>query len=49
MTPMTRKLIAAWNELVGLDFIGQAKAYLGEMGAGGYEGTTTYRFGGKKG
>ncbi|MFC1677056.1 aminotransferase class IV [Planctomycetota bacterium] len=46
--PVTKKLINAWNELVGLDFIAQAKEYLKEMGSDGYNGTTTYRFGSKK-
>jgi len=46
--PITKRLIQAWNELVGLDFIAQAKGYLKEMGDEGYKGTTTYRFG-KKG
>ena len=45
--PITKKLTQAWNELVGLDFIAQAKEYLAEMGADGYKGTTTYRFGKK--
>ena len=45
--PITKKLIQAWNELVGLDFIAQAKEYLKEMGADAYSGTTTYRFGKK--
>ena len=42
--PITKKIIQAWNELVGLDFIAQAKEYLKEIGADGYKGTTTYRF-----
>ena len=42
--PITKKIIQAWNELVGLDFIAQAKEYLEEIGADGYSGTTTYRF-----
>ena len=42
--PITRKIIEAWNNLVGLDFIAQAKEYLKEIGADGYKGTTTYRF-----
>ncbi len=45
--PVTQKLIAAWNELVGLDYIAQAKDYLKEMGDDAYSGTTTYRFGKK--
>jgi branched-chain amino acid aminotransferase len=46
--PVTRKLIAAWNELVGLDYIAQARQYLEEMGDDAYSGTTTYRFGSSK-
>jgi len=46
--PITQKIIEAWNELVGLDFIAQAKEYLVEMGDDAYSGTTTYRFGNKK-
>ncbi len=46
--PITKKLIEAWNELVGLDFIAQARGYLKEMGADAYEGTTMYRFGKKQ-
>ena len=46
--PITKKLIAAWNELVGLDYIAQAREYLKEMGDGAYSGTTTYRFASKK-
>ena len=46
--PITKKIIEAWNELVGLDFIAQAKDYHKEMGADAYKGTTTYRFGKKK-
>lgn len=46
--PITQKIINAWNELVGLDFIAQAKEYLKEMGADGYSGTTMYSFGNKK-
>lgn len=42
--PITKRIIDAWNELVGLDFIAQARAYLQEEGADAYEGTTTYRF-----
>lgn len=42
--PITKKIIQAWNELVGLDFIAQAREYLKEIGADGYKGTTTYRF-----
>ena len=45
--PVTRKIIDAWNELVGLDFIAQAKEYLSEIGDDAYGGTTTYRFGRK--
>ena len=45
--PVTRKMIAAWNDLVGLDFIAQAREYLAEMGDDAYSGTTTYRFGRK--
>ena len=29
--PVAKKLVEAWNDLVGLDFIAQAKAYLEEM------------------
>ena len=29
--PVTKKLVEAWNDLVGLDFIAQAKAYLEEI------------------
>jgi branched-chain amino acid aminotransferase len=46
--PVTQKIINAWNELVGLDFIAQAKEFLKEMGSDGYSGTTMYRFGNKK-
>jgi len=46
--PITKKLITAWNELVGLDYIAQAREYLNEMGSDGYKGTTMYRFVGKK-
>ena len=42
--PVTQKIIDAWNELVGLDFIAQAKAYLKELGDDAYSGTTMYRF-----
>ena len=45
---VTSRLIAAWNQLVGLDFIGQAKPYQAEMGDDAYTGTTTYRFGKEK-
>ena len=45
--PITQKIINAWNELVGLDFIAQAKDYLKEMGDDAYRGTTTYRFNAK--
>lgn len=45
--PITKKIINAWNELVGLDFIAQARNYLKEMGSDGYRGTTTYRFNNK--
>jgi branched-chain amino acid aminotransferase len=45
---VTQKIIEAWNELIGLDFIAQAKEYLVEMGDDAYSGTTTYRFGSKK-
>ena len=45
--PITQKIIGAWNELVGLDFIAQAKEFLKEMGDDAYSGTTTYRFGKK--
>jgi len=45
--PITQKIIAAWNEFVGLDFIAQARDYLKEMGADAYKGTTMYRFGKK--
>jgi branched-chain amino acid aminotransferase len=45
---ISQKLIEAWNELVGLDFIAQARGYLKEMGADAYEGTTMYRFGKKQ-
>ena len=46
--PITSKLINAWNELVGLDYIVQAREYVKEMGSDGYNGTTMYRFGNKK-
>jgi len=29
--PVTMKIIQAWNELVGLDFIARAKEYLKEI------------------
>ncbi|MHB9071629.1 MAG: aminotransferase class IV [Sedimentisphaerales bacterium] len=45
---ITQKIINAWNELVGLDFIAQAKEYVREMGADGYKGTTMYSFGRNK-
>lgn len=45
--PITKKIIDAWGELVGVDFIAQAKEYLKEMGPDGYGGTSTYRFGKK--
>jgi len=45
--PITRRLIAAWNDLVGLDYIAQAREYLEETGDDAYCGTTTYRFGTK--
>ncbi len=47
MGPVTQKIIKAWNELVGLDFIAQSKEYLKEMGSDAYKGTTMYRFGKK--
>ena len=43
--PITNKIIEAWNDLVGLDFIAQAKECLKELGDDAYKGTTTYRFG----
>ncbi|MFH1006072.1 MAG: aminotransferase class IV, partial [Candidatus Latescibacterota bacterium] len=43
--PVTQQLIEAWNDLVGVDFIAQAKGYLAEMGSEAYQGTTMYRFG----
>ena len=46
--PITTRVINAWNELVGLDYIAQAKEYVREMGSDGYHGTTMYRFGTKK-
>lgn len=46
--PITQKIIDAWCELVGLDFIAQARTYLAEMGDDAYSGTTMYRFGNKK-
>ena len=45
MGPVTSRIVGAWNDLVGLDFIAQARGYLAEMGADAYKGTTTYRFG----
>jgi branched-chain amino acid aminotransferase len=45
--PITKKIIQAWNEFVGLDFIAQAKEFLKEMGADAYQGTSMYRFGKK--
>ncbi len=44
MGPVTFRLAQAWNELVGLDFIAQARGYLAEMGDEAYHGTTMYRF-----
>jgi branched-chain amino acid aminotransferase len=41
---ITKRIVEAWNELVGLDFIAQAKEYFKEMGDDAYRGTTTYRF-----
>jgi branched-chain amino acid aminotransferase len=46
--PITKKIIGAWNELVGLDFIAQAKEWVKEMGSDGYQGVTMYRFGKQK-
>ena len=43
--PVTRRLMRAWNDLVGLDFVEQAREYLRKMGSEAYHGTTTYRFG----
>ncbi len=43
--PVTKRIIQAWNDLVKLDFIAQAKEWFQKMGADGYHGTTTYRFG----
>jgi branched-chain amino acid aminotransferase len=43
--PVTQKIIDAWCELVGLDFIAQAEGYLAEMGDDAYRGVTAYRFG----
>lgn len=45
--PVTQKIFDAWNKLVGLDIVAQARGYLEEMGSDAYEGTTTYRFGGR--
>jgi len=47
MGPVTLRIVDAWNELVGLDFIAQARQYAEEMGSDACEGTTMYRFGGK--
>jgi branched-chain amino acid aminotransferase len=46
--PVTRKIINAWNNLIGLDFIAQAKEYLKEIGSEAYDGTTMYHFSEKK-
>ena len=35
--PVAGNIVKAWNDLVGLDFIAQAKEYLQEMGADGLE------------
>jgi branched-chain amino acid aminotransferase len=43
--PITQKLIDAWCELVGLDFIAQAEQYLAEASDDAYSGVTMYRFG----
>ena len=43
--PVTQKLIDAWCELVGLDFIAQAQQYLAEASDDAYSGVTMYRFG----
>ncbi len=45
MGAVTRQLVEAWNDFVGLDFIAQAREYYKEMGGEAYEGTTMYRFG----
>ena len=45
--PVTKRIIDAWCDLVGLDFIAQARQWLQEIGADAYQGTTTYRFGKK--
>jgi len=46
--PITRKLFKAWDKMVGLNIMEQAKKYLEEMGSSAYNGTTMYRFGVKK-
>jgi len=45
MGPITNRILEAWNELVGLDIVAQAKEYLKEIGDEAYQGTTMYRFG----
>jgi len=47
MGPITRELMRAWNELVGLDIVEQAMGFLKEMGSDSYNGTTMYGFGRK--
>jgi branched-chain amino acid aminotransferase len=46
--PITQKIIDAWCELAGLDFIAQARRYAAEIGGEAYKGTTMYRFGQSK-
>ncbi|MDO9464723.1 MAG: aminotransferase class IV [bacterium] len=45
MGTITKKLFKAWDKMVGLNIMGQAKQYLEEMGSTAYKGTTMYRFG----
>ena len=42
--PVTQRIIDAWCDLVGLDFIAQAKRYVEGIDGETYKGTTMYRF-----
>ena len=44
---VTQTIIDAWCDLVGLDFIAQAKRYVSEADGDAYKGTSMYRFGAK--
>ena len=45
--PITQAIIDAWCDMVGVDFIAQAKQYVDEIDIDVYKGTTMYRFGAK--